>query len=236
MKLIEYQFVASHESGLIQTTCDAVTEDCEPVEAKLVMPWSRHKWQTETGEDRVADYAWVQVQTQMLCLDAPRGFVAVWFVNEGRRWFEVVPDLEFQDQILACAQRVWHEYVETKTLPVPTTSVELMEAWSPRIRKALAHVQVHAGEIVEATEQQGTFIEAWERAKAVGTKFTAAADAARDWIIAQMGHAEVLLLPDGRRYQRSIVSRKGYTVESGDHVELREVKQRKARRELTNGK
>ena len=150
----------------------------------------------------------------------------VWFVGEDRRWFQVDADPELQAAILACAQATWTDYVERKVLPTPS-GPESLSSWSPRIRKALARVEMHKGEIVQATDEQGRFIEAWERAKAVGTKFTAAAEAARDWILAQMGTAEFLSLPDGRCYRRSKVSVKGYVRESGEHVELREMKTKK---------
>jgi len=187
------------EGSPIAVNCDAVTPDGEPVECKLVLPWSKHEW----TDDEPNEYSTVQLHTQMLCLQAARGWVAAWVLGEGKRLFEVPRNEELCQAIRARAIHLWNEYVLPKRL-----MDEAFDSDPDVILKALARIHREPGKAISLREDHPAIklLDVREQATAGAKILETVADAAKARIVYALGDAEVALLPDGRRVEWKLVN------------------------------
>ena len=183
----------------IAVNCDAVTPDEEPVECKLVLPWSKHEW----TDDEPNEYSTVQLHTQMLCLGAARGWVAAWLLGEGKRLYEVPRNEELCQAIRARASHLWTEYVLPKRL-----MDEAFDSDPDVILKALARIHREPGKTITLCNDHPAIklLDVREQATAGAKILETVADAAKARIVYAMGDAERAVLPDGRVVEWNLVN------------------------------
>jgi len=95
-----------------------------PIELKTSSAFSRSAW--DAG---VPDYYKVQVQTQLLVLDAPYGWLAVLHGGNSPELYRIDADPIVQEQIVTITGDWWDKYVVGELAPDPITSTEAVELW-----------------------------------------------------------------------------------------------------------
>lgn len=109
-------------------TPDALADDqglLIPVEKKTSMEFARDSW-----SEGVPLYYQVQVQQQILVMDAPYGWIAVFHGGRDFELFKVMRDDGFlTDHLIPKTQEFWEQHVKALVPPEPSTSAEAVELW-----------------------------------------------------------------------------------------------------------
>ena len=120
--------VRSLEHPWLTATPDRIVlghvEQIIPIELKTSSAYSADKW-----AEGIPDYYAVQVQTQLLVLGAPYGWLAVLHGGNTPDLFRVEADPVVQEQIVRITGEFWHGNVEAQIPPEPTTSAEATSLW-----------------------------------------------------------------------------------------------------------
>lgn len=106
---------------------DRVADDAGlllPIELKTSSAFSRDSW-----ADGVPDYYAVQVQTQLLVLGAPYGWLAVLHGGNDPELYRIEADPIVQEQIVRITGEFWRDHVLAEVPPEPTTTAEAVELW-----------------------------------------------------------------------------------------------------------
>ncbi|MDH4172130.1 MAG: YqaJ viral recombinase family protein [Betaproteobacteria bacterium] len=84
---------------------------------------------------------------------------------------------------------------------------------------------------IESRPDLEHWTKAFEQAKAERLRIATLEDGLKNHIVHLMGNTEIALLSDGRKWQRKLVARAGYTVDSTEYIETRLVKPRTKKEE-----
>lgn len=229
---------ARPEWPYLHATCDGVTADGEPVEAKTAGAHTRHgtaiaEAVAAAGAPAIADTSclperWlVQAHQQMLMTGAARGHVVVIVWQAAGAHVVVERDEVLVARMLDGLARFW-SHVESGVPPEPgAPDLELVRLVRPQVgrvvvlpsaclRDADALAQAEMA-VAEAELEIGLLTGAARARKRAAER---ARDAARARLYHAVGEAEVGLLPDGRRIEAPLRRRKAYDVSAKEYRTL----------------
>lgn len=183
------------------------------LEIKTASGSQRSQW-GEPETDQVPEYYLVQVAHYMALRDYDSADVAVLF--DGREFvrYTVGRDPELEKMIIDAAVSFWRGNVLARVAPAPAydhpSTVALLQRRYPGTNGAtvsLDHVE----------HWHRVYRDCQERIKT----YSAAADAAKAHLLAEMGEAAKGVIPGFGGYTRKVVQRKAYSVEASEYVDFR---------------
>ncbi len=117
----------SAEYPWLSATPDRLADDAGlllPIELKTSSAFSRNEW-----DEGVPDYYKVQVQTQLLVLNAPYGWLAVLHGGNSPELYRIDADRAVWEQIVRITGEWWEAHVAAEVAPDPVTSSEAVDLW-----------------------------------------------------------------------------------------------------------
>lgn len=186
------------------------------VEIKNINFRSLREW-GEEGTDEVPAHYLMQVHHQMLVMDWPVADIAAYFGGGDLRIYPVERSADMDAIIIDGAREFWR-CVETRTPPPFDPS-------HPNALAALKRIYTGTtGEVVTGDSRMLAWAQVERDAAVQAARYSDIADGAKAHILAAMGEAAMLKLPDGSSYTRKTIKRSAYTVEPTEYVQLRFVK------------
>lgn len=209
---------ASSESPHILATPDAMLSEDELLEIKTMN--DRRAWEElgEEGTDEIP-FEWnMQAQQQMYVMGASVCWFAVLVGGQDLRVFAI----HRHDKAIAGLCRKLTEFwqrIESGQEP----------EFDPNHKTALQlakelYGEVESGEVITLSTEAADAWEQYEDCTQQAGVLKKRADAAKAQVLMELESAEAGQLPDGRFVKRSVVNRKGYTVEPSSYVTCRAVK------------
>ena len=199
----KYPWMACHPDG--------VTDSKRLLEVKtagFAIGWG------EPGTDEIPEPYMIQVQHNMLVMGLEVADVAALINGNDLRFYEIPANPQLQQLIVDAEASFWN-FVVTQTVPPPdfnrADAVEVLRAMYPGTTGEILHADA-------ATIQIRTEIERYTQAE---KDAKAAKDGYRARMLDAMKDATFMEFPDGKKYRRSKVSRKGYSVEPTTFMDLR---------------
>lgn len=212
----EYQFIAATPDALVETPAGLVF----PLDAKNSSKY-RYGWGNE-GTDEVPIDIYVQMQHQMLVVDAPRADVAA--LMDGRRLliFTIEASAEIQQAIIDGCTEMWERI---QNLDPPDIDYECKSC-----KDILG--KMHPKTEDKVVELPAVLQQAWAERQEFKRQIKKLQDEVekRDWMIewflggegAQVGN-----INDDYQVNWKLRKRAGYTVDACEYLELRETKRNK---------
>lgn len=202
----------------VLATPDAVISEDELLEIKTMN--DRRAWDNlgEQGTDEIPLEWNVQAQQQMAVMGARTCWFAVLVGGSDLRVYEINRHDVVIERVLSKVTELWNR-IETanppEAIPEHKTSLQLAKDLYGDV----------TGEVITLSTEAA---EAWEQyedcTKQAGT-LKKRADAAKAMVLMELENAGAGRLPDGRFVKRSIVNRKGYSVEPATYVTCKAVKE-----------
>lgn len=153
----------------------------------------------DTGD--VPQYVQVQVLTECFVMGWQYEWVAALIAGRGRVRFRVEFDAGLWADIRAGCESWWQRHVVERQPLAETPSIEVLK----RTKRV-------PGKVIEAPEYLRRIVDMWEVKSADVKRHKSLAEDEKASIIAQMGDAEALVLPDGRAVTYMERENRGYTV------------------------
>lgn len=194
------------------------------VEIKNVSPHMARNWGAD-GSDSVPDWYMPQPHAYMLILGWYEWDVAAYFGGADMRMYPIERDVEIQEWVIDTTHDFWVRYING-------TDVPEIDPDHPHALDALKtiHRTINKAE-VEADER----IMHWHKVRMdAKDQIGQLEDVVRSCdvqLLKAFGDAGTLRLPDGSRYERRKVERKGFQVEPMDYIAMKHIKPRKAKDE-----
>ena len=200
----------------LAATCDAITPDRQPVEAKttgIVGP-VYGDWGDELT-DKVPDQYLIQVHAQLICTQADVGYLFALIPGRGIVQYQFARNDRMVSTLCERISQWWDTHIVMDVEP-PKTPMPQLDVIK-RLRK-------EAGKVIQASPQLVALLEHREQAKAKLASIAKEVEEVEAELLMELGDAEVAELPDGRRLTYLISKRKGYIVEPSEFRSLRTVK------------
>lgn len=151
----DYAIKYSREYPWIGATLDRATVDGTPVELKNV---GSPKIKSDEWETAPPIHYQIQLQMQMLCMDATRGYLVGLFYGRDLKIFEAERNDDFLRASIPILSKFWHENVLAKSPPpadvLPSTLDVVKRVWPEE-----------NGEIIELGEHIQDAFNGWEDLK-----------------------------------------------------------------------
>lgn len=167
------------------------------------------------GTDEIAEHYFGQPHAYMLVMDFPRWDVAAYFGGWELRVYPLERDPEIDQIIIEATHDFWHKHV-LADVPCPI---------DPAQPGALRAIQKAYPGTDGSTITFGDDIASWHAVRkeslALAKRYEATADTAKFHILSAMGESAIGVLPDGSRYTRKMVTRKGYQVDESSYIDFR---------------
>lgn len=170
------------------------------------------------GSDEVADYYLPQCMHYLLVMNYACADVAAYFGGGELAIYELLRDREWDELIIQATHDFWHHHVLSGVPPAMDWAHRSAGDLLKRLYPGTDGSTVELGQGI--TKWHEIRVEALARARHYQTM----AEAARNHIASEMGHASIGLLPDGTGYTRKRVKRRGYAVEDTEYMDFRHAK------------
>ena len=168
----------------------------------------------ESGSDDVPPYYLMQAHHCMLVLDYAEWDIVAYFGGGDMAIYPVKRSADMDAIIIDAARAYWH-CVETRTPPV-------FDPNHPRAVEALKRIYPGTdGTTVQGDQKLLAWSEVERDAGVQKARYEDVQDGAKAHLLAAMGEASVLTLPDGSSYTRKTVKRGAYEVEATEYVQLK---------------
>ena len=168
----------------------------------------------EPGTDAAPAYYLAQVHHYMLVLDYPHADIVAYFGGGDLGIYPVQRSAEWDELIIQKAREFW-QCVQERTPP----------AFDPQHPAALDTIKAMHPGTDGSTMTGDDMLMYWsaveQDAVKMAGRYETIADGAKAHILAAMGDAAVLTLPDGGSYTRKTVKRGAYQVEATEYIQLR---------------
>jgi len=191
------------------------------LEIKNVGPayYFRGAW-GEDGSDGVPDWYLPQPHGYMLLSGYALWDVAAFFGGDDLRLYPLEHDADIREWIVDTTKDFYDRYIAGPDLPeIDPNHPHALDALKV-IHKAINKIEVQGDDRILH----------WHKvrmdAKDQIAQLQCVTDAADAQLLKAFGDAGTLTLPDGSRYERREITRKGYTVEDSTYVQLKHVKPR----------
>ena len=183
------------------------------VEIKNVSRNAAQQW-GESGTDQVPMHYLMQVHHYLLVMDYPDADLVAYFGGGDLGIYPIKRSPDMDAIIIDAAAAFW-ECVQTKTPPV-------FDANHPRAVEALKRIYPGTdGTTVQGDEKLLAWSEVERDAGVQKARYEEVQDGAKAHLLAAMGEASVLTLPDGSSYTRKTVKRGAHEVEATEYVQLK---------------
>lgn len=200
------------EHGFILATPDALLRSRSVLEAKTTSFRFRQAW-GEAGTDDIPVEYLCQVQGQIGVVGCDVGHVACLVDGRNLLRHRVERNDDLIELLIDAARELWERIRDGKP-PEPNWE----HASTPRLIREL-YGNIHKGERVELSAEAAVAWQVSEEAARVAREETQRRELMRAKVFAEMGGAEIGLLPGGDEViVRKLVKRKGYTVEPSSYV------------------
>jgi putative phage-type endonuclease len=184
---LERNVVCKFGDAPVASTCDALTVERSPVEAKtagLFRPLPEG-W-GEDGSDNVPDFYLIQCQAQMLCTGADVAHLAAFLGGRGFAMFTIQRSEKICKFLADFLPEWWNRHVVADSAPpMENTSTEVLKRLKREPKK-----------IIEVTAEAAVRL---ERARAAESEAKKEVEAAQAALLAQMGDAEAADFGDPAR-------------------------------------
>ena len=204
-----YDFLTAHIDGRIVGERRGL--ECKNIHWRMAQHWG------EPGSDQIPEYYLPQVMHYMLVLDYPLWDVAAYFGGPDLRIYTVERDPEWDEIILDLTNDFWHRHVG-QDIPCGT------DVERPDALRVLKRIYPGTNGTV-LTVPNGASIISWHdvyrQSSELRAQYEKSADLAKAHMLRHMKEASVLELPDGGRYVRKLIERKGYSVEATSYIDMR---------------
>lgn len=191
------------------------------LEIKNVGPayYFRGAWGAD-GSDEVPDWYLPQPHGYMLLSGYPAWDVAAFFGGDDMRMYPLERDADIRDWILETTRDFYERYILGPDVPeIDPNHPHALDALKI-IHKAINKLEVQGDDRILH----------WHRvrmdAKDQVAQLEKVIEVADAQILKVVGDAGTLHLPDGTRYERRSVERKGFTVETMSYIQLKHIKPR----------
>ena len=168
-----------------------------------------NEWGLE-GTDQIPAAYLVQCATYMALTGCQFWDLAVLFGNQEVRVYNIVRDLDLEDEIIARADEWWTKHVLADVAPEPSNLDDCKKLFKTAEDKA-----------IDADDTLIAWAKVAEDAAKKATEYQNTADAAKVHLLAVMGNAAILRLDGNRVFKRSVVNKKEYTVAASSFVTTR---------------
>ncbi|MEL7447733.1 MAG: YqaJ viral recombinase family protein [Pseudomonadota bacterium] len=185
--------------------------ECKNVHWALGGDWG------EDGTDEVAEYYMLQPVTYMIVTGWQRWDVAAYFGSADIRVYPLEYDKELAQLVIDQTHDFWHDHVLKGEPPEPDCTHSTTAGLLQRLH-GVSGDTVHLPPAAEHWHQVAQ--DATQQAK----HYQNVVDGAKNHIRHLMGDAALGMLPDGTGYKRSIVKRRGFTVDPTEYQTLRHTK------------
>ena len=197
----------------LAATCDAITQDRKPVEAKTtgITGPVQGSW-GDPLTDQIPDHYMVQVIAQMICTKADMGYLFALIAGRGVVEYRVERDERLLNLISGNVAAWWERHIIKGIEP----SREQMPALDvvKRLKKVPSKTTVLPG-------STSVLIDERERYKVIAKDTKKNLDRIEAEILLALGDAEAGDLPDGRQLTYMETERAGYTVQPTKYRTLR---------------
>lgn len=182
----------------------------------------------EDGSDQIPDYPLFQVQHQMICCDAPYGYVASWIRGRGKLLYRIERNDALCQTIREFAHYVWDTYIVPGVLPEPT------EETAPLALRAMQQIERTPGKQIATTPALRNACTFYEKVRAARLAAEKVEEHTKAMILHHMGDADTADLGDELLTLKRI-DNAGYvkTIEPYSYTRI-DIKPK--RKELTNGR
>jgi putative phage-type endonuclease len=203
----EYPFLMANPDRLI-------IGERKGVEIKTTGYLMRNFW-GESGSKDVPESYYLQVAHYMLVLDYEEWDLCVLIGGQDFRTYTFKRDAWFDELIIHKAATFWKENVEKKVPPIIDYSDKNVQNI---IRKKYNHISTERVELdYKYIEVANKFEEANKNIK----NYNKILNESKSEILDAMGFAGVAVLPDGRTFKRTLVQRKGYSVDDTQYIKFK---------------
>lgn len=195
--------VASHK-GEIRTD-----RGLECKTASAFASFNSDEW-GEEGTDQVPASYLVQCATYMALTGCAYWDLAVLFGNQEVRIYNLVRDLDLENEIIARASEWWATHVIGDVSPEPSNITDCNKLF-PRVEE----------KVIEAGDDMLAWARVAEDAAKKAAEYQGIANGAKTHLLAAMGEASVLRLEGNRVMRRKIINKKEYVVAASSYVDAR---------------
>lgn len=183
------------------------------VEIKNVGRHAAKQW-GEPGTDEAPPWYLMQAHHYMLVLDYPAADIVAYFGGGDLGVYPVERSADM-DAIIIDAARTFWQCVQTKTPPP-------FDPNHPAALDCLARLYPGTnGETVAGDDRLLAWTTVERDASEALARYEKIKDGARAHLLSAMGEASILTLPDGSKWERKTVARKGFTVEATEYTQLK---------------